>query len=890
MMSSNRILSDGTPSVLADIIDNLLLYTEEDCEESNDDTGSNTYTNFNTDEVFCTLATGYKINNKTYSKEPNEILLYLNRAIVDTEYLSAFQEARLKNFDLDYETITVDGYDYNVEKEAITEIPIATAFRYGYLKPFMLFIKHRFIFWSCITFIHNINGNYLRIIDNNGLPDELYCNWNWEKRKEYFNSDDYFHDGTDTTYEIIVTQGDDPYHITEDDITMVYFPVSMDYSDEIIVETNPSVTASNAELIFDRDGYMVPKLDADDMEVHAFLKPTADDTDIITSSWGEGDKSLIDYINNGRKLHMDDIITFIVNDDGKYEIYVVPEGEEGGVIDTVEELAEKEHDGFMYALVYYGDIAYPLTLKDEFLIKDIIDNAFNVSFSIPTDQRSSYAEIIKQIKEYNLNLLRSPNKDIFSIQFTFSKDLLNDNYLYMSRHVDDEYESYVMIFCDGILIDNHYTIQYTLDGYSLYFDDDTADKYDGKEFEIVFFNRVDNRTPMYDGAKIYSTTVDGIEVFPNTDLENLKLFTNRATTESYPWIHHDERNQYELEYYLKTKNFIFKDITYPEETEEIEVKYLNLYNEQYYIRNISFVSDRQFRYCSKVLTGDEYRFELSSDFRFCRTTNKFMVFYNGYLLDHSKYYFTFPDPTTPVNTSSIYLRIQSNDWTKEDGNRVDVFYIPNYLTDIQDMCQYDVSKYTYNDISIEGIGVIKYVGMEDNEGNIIKDDLTYPLHNDLCFIFKHGIKIPYWETYNLGANRIVLPDLHNMNTDEYVILRHSIDLNDEYIRSIESDECLYETLLDEYEYDADGYNTYTEGFYVEAPKYGNNKDAIGTSDNDVAISDETIYNRVVIDYYMQQGTRLDRFTVPMTIPVMCTKYLGNSGDYILSPNTNITEE
>ena len=889
MISSNKILNDGTPSTIADTIDNILLYTEEDRKEITNDIRSNTYTNTNTSEIFCSLATGYKINDKTYSKEPNEVLLYLNRAIVDTEYIAAFQKARLKSFDYDYETIRVNNKDYNVEKETITEIPIATAFKYGYLKPFMLFIKNKFIFWSCITFIHNINGNYLRIIDNNGLPDELYCNWKWTKREEYPDPN-YFHDGSDNTHEYIVSQGDDPYHITEDDISMVFLPISMDYSDEIIVETNPSVTARNAEIIFDRDGYMIPKLDINDMEVHAFLKPTKNDTYIITSSWGEGDQNLKDYINNGKKLYMDDIITFKSNDDDRFELYVTPQGEEGGEIDTVEELMEKEDKGFMYAIVNSNKITYPISLKDEFLIKNVIDNSFNKVLSIPLDERHSYSEIVKQIKEYNLNLLRSPNKDIFSVSFTFNKDMLKNKYLYMSRYVSDEYESYVMIFCDGILIDNYYTIQYTLDGYNLYFDDNTANKYNGKEFEIVFFNRVDNRTPIYDGAKKYDTTVDGIEVFPNSDLENLKLFVDRATTESYPWISHDERNQYELEYYLKTKNITFKDICKPEETKDIEVNYLNLYNEQYYIKKIAFISNRQFRYCSKVLNGDEYRFELSSDFKYCRTTNKFMVFYNGYLLDHSKYYFTFPDPTTPVNTSSIYLRIQSNDWTKEDGNRVDVFYIPNYLTDIKDMCQFDKSKYTYNGISIEGIGVIKYVGMEDNEGNIVKDDLVYPLSNDLCFIFKNGIKIPYNKTYNLGTNRIVLPDLHNMNTDQYMILRHSIDLNDEYIRSIESDECIYEALLNEHEYDSNGYNVYTNGFYVKTPEYGNNKDNIGNSNNDISISDKTIYNRIVIDYYMQEGTRLDRYTVPMSIPVMCTKYLGNSGDYILSPNTNITEE
>ena len=185
MISSNKILNDGTPSTIADTIYNILLYTEEDRKEITNDIRSNTYTNTNTSEIFCSLATGYKINNKTYSKEPNEVLLYLNRAIVDTEYIAAFQKARLKSFDYDYETIRVNNKDYNVEKEAITEIPIATAFKYGYLKPFMLFIKNKFIFWSCITFIHNINGNYLRIIDNNGLPDELYCNWKWAKREEY---------------------------------------------------------------------------------------------------------------------------------------------------------------------------------------------------------------------------------------------------------------------------------------------------------------------------------------------------------------------------------------------------------------------------------------------------------------------------------------------------------------------------------------------------------------------------------------------------------------------------------------------------------------------------------------------------------------------------------
>jgi hypothetical protein len=124
------------------------------------------------------------------------------------------------------------------------------------------------------------------------------------------------------------------------------------------------------------------------------------------------------------------------------------------------------------------------------------------------------------------------------------------------------------------------------------------------------------------------------------------------------------------------------------------------------------------------------------------------------------------------------------------------------------------------------------------------------------------------------------------NPVSYNILRHSTDVNDEYIKSIESDSCLYEDLIDKYESSIiNGFfyrNSNGELVYPNVDRYGD-PDILSSNTDD--IDDSVIYNKILIDYYMQPGTGMDRYSIPVNIEIIanCFQTKGNSGDVILIP-------
>jgi hypothetical protein len=866
----------------------------------------------------------------------------LNKAVIDGEYLAAFRKIKLDAFDKQYDKTTEKTDNgiktYYLEGEEVTEIPLRTAFKYHYLKPFLLFIKNRFIFWNCITFIHSKESNYLRILDTNG-----YCNRNWTKRieepnpdwfgeerfdksvreaiinshigksdyeqiKEKYDPVSYVYDEethiSKSNGEYVTTVGHDAYYITNDDINMVFVPMDLEYYDDFdnLNTATYNIIKNRCELCFDIRGYLVPDINDETQESRAYMYPSIGDEYVITSSWNKDD-SLQTYLNNGKRLHMRDLITFKYNEDsGNYELYPVRDGEVGDdYIDTVEELVTLESNNkCMYALIHMKDMVYPISLKDEFISKSSVDSKFNETLSIPLAERRSYTNIIKLIKEYNMNLLRSENKDVVTTYYEFNKSDLVNNRLFLSNCVSDSYETYPMIFCDGKLISNYHTIEYKMDGVYLYFTNEDIDKYNLKTFEIVFFNRVNNEPAIYRGVQKMSEIKNGLDIADTTDIDNLKLFTHRADQESYPEVTKDERNQYNVKYRVFSEDREYPVVDFKlnnDGTEEsfiknvtLESKYIKLFNENDYMRKISFVSDRQFRYNYTYLnyskTEKEFSIELTSDFKYCRDTNRFMVFYNGRLLEYYRYYFVFPEPETPVNTTSVYLKINKIDWTS-DKNIVEVFYVPNRLSSVN--CIMQKSTYIDNTTGLqeEGYGYIEC----DKE---YESDLLYPIANDLCFIFKNGLKIEAKDIYNLGTRRVAIPKLHKIGTESepvsYIVLRHSEDVNDEYIKSIESDGCKYEDLLEDNEV-IDGFFYKKDGklVYPDADRYSDN--TVLTANIGEVVTDNEIYNKILIDYYLQPGTGIDRYTIPVNMNILSSKFKikGSSGDMILYPSTGENE-
>ena len=371
----------------------------------------------------------------------------------------------------------------------------------------------------------------------------------------------------------------------------------------------------------------------------------------------------------------------------------------------------------------------------DFLVK------LNEGFDFNYDRKLSYEENVYNsldyIMKYNSGLLNDVYKDksnIISRVYTGThiNSKMDDNgYVTMSRRIDSDTSSHVMIFVNGVLYKGYSELKYRNKDFIF----PVIDIGNKDIVEILYFKDIDNRRIKL----VFDSLGDDIHIMDSSlNMDNMKLFTMNVETHEFN-IERKDHVQYEIGYeYERLDNNKIKII--PE-------------NSFYYDRTLSLASKRQFRYASKIVKECTIDLALPDDFKFCNEKDKYLVFINGRKIDNENFKVTIVKPTRPFDDISTYVNIPL-----EKGDKIEVFYVPDRMEEIV----------IQPEIPLSGTIVID------------KSKISYNFNKDIYLLFINGKKINPDQMVDIDQNIIkIITDVKSIKN--LSIIKH---VEDEDILSV----------------------------------------------------------------------------------------------------------
>ena len=352
----------------------------------------------------------------------------------------------------------------------------------------------------------------------------------------------------------------------------------------------------------------------------------------------------------------------------------------------------------------------------------IPEEDFKIPFDFKMSRDKSYlvnvSEATRYIMGYNMGLLVDYYRDQSNIKsYIFSGEKVlnlasnNKGWLVMPRQRVQGLFDYVIMFKNNKLYDHYNEIKYSASEFYIpIFSHITHND----KVEILHFKNVDNSH----SSLTVNTEPDYLGA--NLRYDNFLLFGNSESGKlAYDEFNNEKFDQYDIEFDYKNN---FSEYG----------KYINtsikLEDFYYYNRKINIASKRQFHHMYyNVLESDQTEFELESKFRFCHSTNQFMIFVNGIKLNQDEWALEYPTSKVPKDKSTIKLMSGLN-----IKDKIDIFYVPDPYEEV--ILNNHTSKF----------------------GDIILDmsDLDYSFDNELFLIFVDGHKILKDDIQNISAHRI----------------------------------------------------------------------------------------------------------------------------------------
>ena len=421
---------------------------------------------------------------------------------------------------------------------------------------------------------------------------------------------------------------------------------------------------------------------------------------------------------------------------------------------------EKYEDCILYTiynkdildLKCHTNICFPETsynyLKNQ-IDSDIIQKLFN-PFDFNIDSEKNYNDnmlsLINSAIYYNTYLLNDfYDVNIKSKNFTGAeindKMIENDNIrgFIITRHKYENYESYIIIFLNGELIDEYNNLIV----FPNYFFIPTNRIFNETDkIEVLYFNRINNNEinfrmnssilnePLNDPLKYQDIETSIFSKYINES--ELKIF-NRYPEDMIIYkslVKRSEKIAFNVSKYQDNKVFINSSIPYNTE--------------------LTAVSSRKFIYQRLSAKQKTYKIQLDSRFKYCDNQKQYVLFINGRRMADDSFLITIPKYNRPFWAMYLYTAkfVDIND-------RIDLFYLPEELVDIN----YD------NSISLNSSGYIQ----------LDKRFIDVPFNPDLYILFINGKKIPKDEIIAIDSSTF------RVKTDQ--LSRNNLIINPIYIES-----------------------------------------------------------------------------------------------------------
>ena len=346
--------------------------------------------------------------------------------------------------------------------------------------------------------------------------------------------------------------------------------------------------------------------------------------------------------------------------------------------------------------------------------------------------------------------------------------------LKIPRHKYENHESYVLIFEDGVLL-NEYSKMIAYSNFFFIPMDREFNK--NSTIELLWFNKIDNNQIEF------SITQNMIDHMPNLDSkwrntiifnqyinpEDLKIFVN------YP----DEI-------------MVYKDLVPQSDNIAFNISYRDDNNDLYLIKDIvdndlnktdiesiyTAVSSRKFIYQRLYVDQKAYRIILDKRFKYCDNQKQYILFINGRRMDDDSFLITIPKYDRPFWGIYLYTAKYVN-----PTDRIELFYVPFEMVDVNFNKNYNLGKNGYIDIG--------------------KTILDAPLDPKLYIFFINGKKIPP-------------TDIKSVDTHTVRLMKDTASTNDLLINPVYTDAVID---VKKYMKDYNGYSSYDTIIY----KIKNNK-------------------------------------------------------------------
>ena len=426
-------------------------------------------------------------------------------------------------------------------------------------------------------------------------------------------------------------------------------------------------------------------------------------------------------------------------------------------------------------------------------------NRLTEKFDFKYNRKLSYEENVYNsldyIMRYNSGLLNNVYKEKSNIvnRLYKGKDIIakmDDNgYVRMSRRVDSDSSSHVIIFVNGILYKGYSELVYKNKDFIF----PVIGIEDEDIIEIIYFKNVDNRRIKLS----FDSLGDDIYIMDSSiNMDNMKLFTMNVQSQEFN-IERKDSVQYEIDYQYK----------------RVDGNRINIYpdNSFYYDRRLSLASKRQFRYAFKIAKDNCIDIELPDEFLFCNEKERFMVFVNGRKINTDNFRVTIIKPTRPFDDLSVYINLEL-----EKGDKLEVFYVPDKMEEFVIQPEIPMS------------------------GNIIidKTKLRYNLSKDLYLIFINGKKINNDQIVDIDQNKLkIISNIKSLNN--LTIVKH-----------IEDEEILSNIFDIEKDQITEIMDSLSESDLNKLYK-GENIENIEDDIYENQLSMKTVMYKIISDYYMR---------------------------------------
>lgn len=548
--------------------------------------------------------------NKGLIKHVNEYRMFNVPYMAETAYQTIILVGDLKYTN----TATPQKY------RGVYKVNMMDVIKDNLIHPFLLFINGKFIKWSDIEIVNDVNYSYL--IANN------------------------------------------VYYATVEKIDIIQIPFNIFYSEDGTVKPN-------TEIMFQfKDGVL-----SDIGDIIISYNKDINNTKMVKFDALEGNVlgvDVLDGVEDKVKLFPENFILFkdgLLYSDA--DILIDPM--------NVISIDNGQSEGSIEGLVFYDTKSnMPKNNVYQFHNNEYISNLFkqvqqsgedapyyvtklredfDFDFDIHKSYEQNIADGIKYIYEYNPQLLYPAHKSPIIIKDWTGKqvkELLDENgNLTMLRCKYNNHETYIIPFLNGELYKYHHLITYTLSTFTLSFPEELDDE---DLLEIIYFRNVDNHTIFGHVTKEDPlVSLDGY-----IERNDLLVYADRHHDMKFPTIGTNSRLAYRIDY-----NW------------DKETKAMSFEDDYYYQTELAFVSKNRFIYIGYHLNQECFKFQLGDEFKYCDNQKQFMVFINGRHIAQDEFNITILKNTRPFDDLYIYTAK-----VLKPGDKLDVFYVPYPLKSV----------------------------------------------------------------------------------------------------------------------------------------------------------------------------------------------------------------